>query len=403
MQHSDRPPFRRRVFFISGFDPRGVLFAHKNCVAETEKWSALTGFPVKTGARKNLGKMVRRWSIDAELPGGSVETSFDFLQWDDIIRQHWEKRDWLVYLQAIGVLFRLARAGVYFRTIRESWPIAIVIASAAVTAVLHGVSALLGLAGLAGLYFFPGILGKALAAFLLVAGGAVLWWVRSRMDRFNPAWTGRIVQFSQEMARSRDAIDGLDQRLDEMADHIIATIEADTPDEALILSHSLGTALATLVAARILRRRPEWGGRDSPLGLVTLGQAQALISFRASKGWYHDEIAGLSAFPDFNWLDFSSPPDGACYALINVLEFVPNRPPDMPKMLNAQFHRIFSAERMNAARDRRMLMHFFYLEGSDYPQIDTDLYDFILLIAGTQTSRRRYQGRASGKPYFWKG
>lgn len=402
MQENDKLPFRRQVFFISGFDPRGALFLHKNCVTETEKWSATSGYPVQTSARKNIGKLVRRWQITADLPTGKAETNFDFLQWDDIIRAHWDKRNWMVYLQNLGVIWRLMVDGVFFRTIRESWPIAIVMAAPASVAIIHGLGVLLPLIGLIGLYFFPGVIGKIIAALLIAAGGLGLWWVRSNMDRYKPEWNGRIGMFANKMILSRDSVPGLDARLNEMADHIIASIEEGKPDEALIIGHSYGTALATIVAARVLERRPEWGGKDSPLGLVTLGQTQSISSYRKRRNWYHDELSRFARFPDFNWLDFSSPPDGACFAMVNVLDFLPDPPKGMPKHLNAQFHRAFSETHMNEARYARMLMHFFYLQANDTISVDSDLYDFVLLIAGAQSARERYRARPSAKPFFRK-
>jgi pimeloyl-ACP methyl ester carboxylesterase len=404
MQETEKPSFRRQVFFISGFDPRGALFLHKNCVDETAKWSAVTGHKVETGARKNIGKVVRRWQINAELPSGKAETTFDFLQWDDIIRQHWDKRTWLVYLQSLGMLWRLMLDGVFFRTIRESWPIAIVIAAPAVVALLHGLGVLLPVVGLLGLYLFPGMIGKAIAILLMALGGLALWWVRTNMDQYKADWNGRICIFSNKMVLSRGEIASLDERLNQMADHIVAAIEEGKPDEALIIGHSFGTALCTIVAARVLERRPDWGSQDSPLGLVTLGQTQALSSYRKRRTWYHDEVARFANFPDFTWLDFSSPPDGACYAMVNVLDFLPNPPKKLPKMLNAQFHRGFTLEHMNAARANRMQMHFFYMQANDVVELDSDLYDFVLLIAGTQMARDRYRDRPSAaKPFFRKG
>jgi hypothetical protein len=403
MQETEKPPFRRQVFFISGFDPRGALFLHKNCVEETGKWSATTGYPVKTGARKNIGKVVRRWQITSDLPTGKAETNFDFLQWDDIIRQHWERRTWLVYLQCIPMLWRLMLDGVFFRTIRESWPIAIVIAAPAVIAILHGIGVLLPLIGILGLYFFPGIMGKAIATLLILVGGYALWWVRRNMDPYKADWNGRICIFSNKMILSRDRVPGFDERLNQMADHIVAAIEEAKPDEALIIGHSYGTALATVVAARVLERRPDLGAKSSPLGLITLGQTQALSAYRKGRRWYHEDLARFADFPHFNWLDFSSPPDGACYAMVNVLDFLPNPPKKFPKMLNAQFHRGFTLEHMEAARAHRMLMHFFYMQANDVVELDSDLYDFVLLIAGTQMARDRYRGRPSAtKPYFRK-
>jgi len=403
MQDTDKQPFRRQVFFISGYDPRGALFLHKNCVTETEKWSETSGHTVNCGPRKNIGKLVRRWIISSDLPGGPAETDFDFLQWDDIIRAHWDKRNWLVYLQGIVVWWRLFIDGVYTRTIRDSWPISIVMTAPAMTAIMHGLGVLLPLVGLIGLWLFPGAVGKIIALALIALGGWSYWWITKNMDRYRPEWNGRIGTFANKMVIARDHVLGLDERLNQMADHIIASIDEGRPDEALIIGHSFGTTLATLVASRVLDRRPDLGAKDSPLGLVTLGQTQSLLSFRRKRGWYHDEIARIARHPDFNWLDFSSPPDGACFAMINVLDFVDHPPAAMPKLLNAQFHKIHTEEHMNEARYFRMLMHFFYLHANGHPQIGTDLYDFVLLIGGNERSRERYAARQSAvKPYFRK-
>jgi pimeloyl-ACP methyl ester carboxylesterase len=400
MNDESARPFRRQVFFISGFDPRGALFLHKNCVTETGKWSATTGYPVETGARKNIGKLVRRWPVTADLPTGKAETTFDFLQWDDIIRAHWDKRNWLVYLLNLGVIWRLMLDGVFFRTIRESWPIAIVMAAPASVALIHGLGVLLPLIGLIGLYVFPGVIGKIFALALIALGGFGLWWVRANMERYKPEWNGRIGLFANKMIVSKDNVAGLDERLDQMADHIVGAIEEGQPDEALIIGHSYGTALATIVAARVLERRPAWGTKDSPLGLVTLGQTQALSSYRKRRNWYHEELTRFAGHPDFMWLDVSSPPDGACFAMVNVLDFLENPPKGMPKHINAQFHKMFSRAHMDEARDHRMLMHFFYLQANENVELDGDLYDFVLLIGGPQSARARYRDRGNARPYF---
>lgn len=401
-QIASRPPFRRQVFFISGFDPRGVLFLHKNCVTETTKWSELSGFPVKTGARKNLGKLVRRWTIDAELPDGASMAQVDFLQWDDIIRAHWEKRNWVVYLQSVVTTFDLMITGVYTRTIRESWPVGVTMSVPAATAILHGLGGLFAFIGLLGLYFFGGIGGKIAAVGLIAIAAALIFGIRFYMERFKPEWNGRIGIFATKMSYGKDSVPGLDERLDQMAEHVIATIEADRPDEALIVGHSFGTSLASLVASRVLAKRPEWGRADGPLTLVTLGSTQALIGFMPRATWFRGELARFAAFPDFKWLDITAPPDGACYALINILEFLPDPPEGMPKLLNAQFHRSFSDESMAIARKFRMLMHFYYMQSPDIPQIGTNHYDFILLLAGTEAAVDRFADRPCGKPFFRK-
>ncbi len=392
------PTFRRHVFFVSGFDPRGVLFIQKNTVAEAEKWSQLTGHPVTTGLRKSIGKLAKAWPMTADLPSGRVETQFEFLQWDDIIREHWDRRNWVVYLRSLIGSLRLVKAGVYSRAIRESWPIAVTMSVPTALVILHTLSYLLLLGGLAGLMLFGNVLSQISGFGLVVAATGLSLWVGANADRYKPDWNARIGLFAMKLAARK--IDRISERIEQMADHIIASIDTERPDEALIIGHSFGTALASLLAARILKKRPDLGQKGSALTLVTLGQTQSMIAHMPAAQWFRDELSAFAAFPDFNWLDFSSPPDGACYAQVNVLDFLDRPPKDLPRTLNAHFHKTFSPDRMNAARKERMIMHFFYLNSPDIAQLDTDFFDFISLIIGPISALARFGRRPSAKAFF---
>ena len=70
-------------------------------------------------------------------------------------------------------------------------------------------------------------------------------------------------------------VPGLDERLNQMADHIIASIDEGQPDEALIIGHSFGTQPCIASGRRVLARRPDLGQPGSPLALVTLGATGA--------------------------------------------------------------------------------------------------------------------------------
>jgi pimeloyl-ACP methyl ester carboxylesterase len=399
MQDLQAKPFRRHVFFVSGFDPRGVLFLQKNCATETERWSQLTGYPVKMGARKSIGKLAKAWPINAELPNGKVQTDFEFMQWDDIIREHWERRNWMVYLQSVAGTFNLIRNGVYGHAIRESWPISVVMSVPTGVVIGHVLSALLLLGGIA-LLVAGGVAGILIGILLMAAAAAISLYIHANADRFKPEWNARIGLFAEKLATGR--VDKIHQRLDDFADHIIATIDREQPDEALIIGHSFGTSLASILASRILAKRPDLGQEGSKLALVTLGQTQVLMARNPDAQWFRDELSRFAAFPDFTWLDFSSPPDGACYALINVLDFLDAPPKNVPRLLNAQFHKLFSEERMTAARQDRMIMHFYYLMSPDIPQPDTNIFDFMTLIAGPEPAAARYGKRPSGTAFFSK-
>jgi len=392
--------YRRRVFFISGFDPRGAAFMHGTCERETAKWGNLTGYKIETSTReRDRNGITHNWTVSADLPGGRVETKFSFLKWDDIIRSHWPKGEAAAALRTFVLLLRLMLSGVYGRALRQSWPFAVTMTSAAGWVLIPIVMLLLSCLAVALFVVLPIWAGWAAALFCVGIAVWLLWWGVNNVQRTKPGWTGRIGLFSRAFALGE--VEGLDKRLQTFVDHIVETIERDEANEVLIVGHSFGTLLATLVSARILERWPELGEAGGKLALITLGQIQSLALHMREARWFRDELAHLAEFRGFTWLDFSSPLDGACYALVNVLDFLPApHPKGFPRLLNAQFHKTFSAKTIEDACRHPMEMHFLYLKSPDVPQLDTDVYDFIALIAGPLGATQRFARRKSGKAFF---
>lgn len=397
------PKFRRHVFFISGFDPRGAAFMHSNCVREAAKWSTITGHAIETSSReRDSSRISHNWHIYARFPERVVETQFSFLSWDDIIRAYWPKNEAATALQTFMLLLRSIISGVFGRAFRESWPFAVTMTTASGW-VLIPITALL-LFCLALVIYLVLPLGIGWTAALIVVSAAfwLLWWGWRNMERTKPGWTGRIGLFAHAFALGK--VGRLDSRLNTFVEKIILTVQQDERDEILIVGHSFGTALATLVAARVLAMRPELGAISGKLTLVTLGQMQSLVVSVPEAQWFRAELALLAESRHFTWLDFSAPPDGACFALVNVLDFLPKPPlQNIPRLLNAQFHKTFSAETIEHARRHRMEMHFLYLKSPDQPQYDSNIYDFVMLIAGPLSAKQRYKHRKSGEPFFRKG
>lgn len=398
---SDRP-FRRIVFYISGFDPRGAAFLHKTCVEETQRWSRVSGHPVETGKRRAMGPTGKAWPITAELPAGRVETDFQFLRWDDIVRQHWERRRWLVAIRIVILAISFISSGTNARTWRDSYPMAITITATTLPFFLAVAGALLLGGSVALLWPGTGWVAKSFGILFLVLIGLLAWLGSFYLIRYKPDWTGRIGLFGWAVGDGK--VPGIHERMDAMADHIVATIEKEKPDEALIVGHSIGTTLATVVGSRVLKRKPELGAAGSPLALATLGQVHSLVGLMPQSDWFREELAHYAGFPDFTWVDVTAPPDGACYVMVDPLEFMTGpRPANLPRLINAQFYKTFSHQRVEEGRADRMLMHFFYIQSPDHPQLDTDLYDFIAMIAGPKTLGERFGRRASAtRPFYRK-
>lgn len=392
---------RRHVYYISGFDPRGPGFLHGTCKRECRRWSDAADIPITVGARAAVGENLQQWTLAARHGAESVETRFVFLGWDDIIRAHWPRAEPTTAFRALLWFFGLVFSGIYARALRQSWPFAVTLTAAAGKGLTALAITLLVLAAIALALLVPTPLGYGLAAIPLLAALALGGWARADLDRFRPGWTSRIGIFSTRFAAGH--VPELGARIDSFAQTIIAGIETDHPREALIVGHSFGTALATLVMARVLECRPHWAGPGSPLALVTLGQIQSFVADHPKAVWFRDKLAAYQSYPEATWFDFSSPPDGACYALVNILGHLDPPPPRVPVHLNAQFHKTFSPERMAQARSDRLEMHFLYLKAPDHPQPRSDLYDFIALVAGPLTIGERFGARQPGRPFYARG
>ena len=189
-EHEPRA-FRRIVFHLSGFDPRGAAFTHKSCVDETQAWSQASGYAVETGARQSHGTVGDSWPITAHLPSGRVETDFHFMRWDDVVRRNWERRRWRVVMRIVILAFSFVASGVNSRTWRDSYPMAITITATTLPVVLAVLGLALFAASIALLWPGTGWIAKSVGVLLLLVIGALAWLGRFYLIRYKPDWTGR--------------------------------------------------------------------------------------------------------------------------------------------------------------------------------------------------------------------
>ena len=83
--------FKRKLFYLGGFDPRGVRFYHQLCREQAERHGALTGQSLDVSGRRAgpAGSTVStQWQIDN--PGARVETDYEFLRWEDLVGKVWQ-------------------------------------------------------------------------------------------------------------------------------------------------------------------------------------------------------------------------------------------------------------------------------------------------------------------------
>ena len=336
-------------------------------------------------------------------PGSDpVETVYEFLRWDDIVREHWPRRTLRVWADTLFATWVYFRSGVVRAAFRTSFPIGVTMCVPSLMIVgqllLIALSAVLFMAVLAPAFGLPAWAGALPAA----AAAALILFLGRRVDaKFNANWSGRIMAFTVKDARSRVA--GFDARREAFARHLIAAAERGEDDEILLVGHSLGTPLAISVLAVALRIAPDLGRQKPRVALLTLGQTTPMLSLMPEAEWFRQDlrVAGSASAAGVAWLDFSAPPDGACFALVDpVLAAVPGyeRPagaPPSPKILNARIMELIDPATYAKVKRDWIRVHFQYLMAGDR----LGEYDYFRIVSGPLFLEDRYAGRQSVADY----
>ncbi|NOW47916.1 hypothetical protein FHW96_004100 [Novosphingobium sp. SG751A] len=286
------PAFKRKIFYLPGYDPRGSRHYHAILAEEAAKDGALN-----LSRRRRAGANVV-WTL--ERGDGAASGAHEFLVWDDIVRATWAKHPPALLRQGIRTYWHLCRH-LDWRLARR-WPRAgwVTLFAPGVLFIALPMLFSLGLWGLA---------GRGWLAFPVALG---LGWVLAMelQKRLHSLWLLRFVIFSTIV--SRQEAPGLEDRLDRFAERIVAALDEDW-DEVLLIAHSAGTILSMMVMARLLARRG--GAMPDHFAVVTLGSVVQLIACRGDAAWFGADLDAVAA-GDFRWLDIASVTDGACVPLV---------------------------------------------------------------------------------------
>lgn len=381
------PVRKRRVFYFSGYDPRGPGHYHSLYRDESKLQSALNGLELSVGKRRRVNRLANAWRIDLAGPRPTT-TEFEFLRWDDLIRSHWPKNELQLLKSALPVYWTFLRANLIGRLLRIAWPSALTVSYPLIA--FFG-SLLAGLAIASALIVLPPLLGYAwwvgvVPALGALAGSVVL--SRWLDQRFRSYWLLRIYGFMQPWAYGK--IPAADERIREFAAYIADQIRDDDADEVLVVGHSVGTILTIPLVAELLRLMPDLGSRGPAFGLVSLGNCIPLVSLLPHSGKLRDDMLAVATAPGVRWLDFSARRDGASVTQVDPLAVsgvkrpagVPQRPLQFPMRI----FRMFPPDVYEVIKKDIFRIHFQYIMAAELP---TD-YDFFAITAGPVSLAERY-------------
>jgi hypothetical protein len=373
---------KRRVFYISGFDPRGVAAYHRLYAEESRAHAARFGVALEVGTRRREGPLSSVWSARRETEGGTVDTTFEFPHWDDIARRHWHAGWRRLYALAYKTYWYWIVASDFLlrRIYRVSkWNFLTGIAPALVLFLLPPLALAASLSGyVLGARYWPdgAWIAWALAAAGFAAVIALGWW----LERFfSLGWLLRTYGFVIDCSLGR--VPELDERMERFAERIAAYAEASDDDEIIVVGHSVGANVAVSVLVKALARKPDLF-RSRPVSLLTLGGSVPMQALMPWSGPFRRELEALAADPDLFWVDVTATQDVASFAGHNPVTAsgvtVAGAPAGKPLVEPGGFRERLAPENYERASWDVFRMHFQYLMASerewpnDYLSLTTD-------------------------------
>ena len=395
---------KRHVFFISGFDPRGAAHFYRLYATGAASQSQTSGHQYQVGPRERAADpLVQSWRVGwhggAADPMDAVQTTVEFLSWDDLVRANWPKGALQVAWGSVLAYAAMLSSGLALvRVWQQSrrtlillaypavlWLLALLCGAGMAWALVHA----LGRAGAAGSWLPMTTAAVSWAAAALVLAGTS--WVVLRLEgRLQTSRLLRIYRFSDLWARQK--LPSLEDRLEKMSARVSDRLKLADADEVLVIGFSVGTLLAASVTARALAKCADDNAATERLSLLTLGHCIPLLGLLPEADRFREELAVLAGAPQPFWADYSAPSDWGSFALVNPFDIcritIDGRKPAAPVMLSPRFHTLFDSKDYALLKKDKLRLHSQYLMSA--PKVGA--YDYFLMTAGPW---RLLQGLAS--------
>ena len=380
-----RKPFRRRVFYIPGYDPFPPRRYRELYRKEGADQARISGYGLELQAKAVAGGY--GWHVFGQI-GHPCEAEMEVLVWTDLVRLSLDQGLLATYGQMLRTAWVYVGSGALFRLAR--------LRKGPTIAALYPVAMLLGqvLVGLLLAWGIGAVLALVHPALAWIAAPFVLWgvlWAFRRQD--HRLFAHYLMHDYAYCALGKGANPPeLESRITTFTARLRAAMDAPL-DEVLVVGHSSGAHIGVSVLADLLREGlPD---KRPALAFLSLGHVVPMVSFLPRAQRLRRDLAYLSASDVLTWVDVTAPGDGCAFALCDPVAVTGVAPPDQkgPLVISAAFTQTLSPARWAALRWRFFRLHFQYLCAFDRPGD----YDYFQITAGPLTLAQRYAGRPPSK------
>jgi hypothetical protein len=377
----------RHVFFIDGFDPKGASSFYQKHSQELGKYSQLSGTTHTLGPRtKHIGT-TSRWHGTSQQGTHPVDTTFDYLGWDDCVRSLWARTPLQLARQALRSLWdftvtgaarrlhALAPATVYAALFPYGLVVAAFLAVMVATFIIYSIFS-----------YFGGSQVVVVAATLVVAlASSYAAW--RALQRTPTTWFLRVVAFANCLAHRESA--ALEERVRTWSQQISAALSAHQADEVLLVGYSAGSSLAVHVAAQVLQQAS--AGDVQRIALLTLGNCIPVAAALPAAVQVRADLAVLGSHP-LHWVDYTAPIDWGSFPLVDPVTMlksdnalIDSTVLTARKFLSPQFHLLSSTDKYQAIKKDKYQVHQLYLK---CPELK-GRYDYFAILYGNQSLQQR--------------
>ena len=389
------PGFRRRVFYIPGYDPFHPRRYRELYRSEGRAQAQISGYQIDLTPKTVKGPY--GWHVDAVIDGQSATADIEVLVWSDIVKSSMNQGIFATYVQLFRTAWIYIASGALFRLMRlrkgpmiaALYPIVFLLAQM-VLALWMAVLVFWIILGATSLIQGADSLLYTRGAFGLLAGAAAGVGLLRLFRRYDHKVFAYYLM--HDYAYSAQARGANPPELEARMNQFRATIRNAMHgqyDEVLVVGHSSGAHLAVSILADMIRAGlPD---QQPALGFLSLGHVVPMVSYLPRADRLRADLHYLAARPEVAWIDVTAPGDGCAFALCDPVSVTGVAPSDKrwPLVISAAFTQTLSSDRWRALRWRFFRLHFQYLCAFDRPGD----YDYFRITAGAQTLAARYAGR----------
>lgn len=368
--------FDRRVYYISGFDPRGARFYHRLFREESKKSTVLSGASIQTGKRKVLDHDITQWQVDSTWCKDTYKIDYRFMTWDDVMKSYWISNVWMLILKSIPMYFnhirirlfpkfKKAGRGPYFCSI---YPLVFCSLSLLISASV-GLLIYMLMFWLLGQVLLAAILSFAAAYFLIqyamrLGENLSVWWILQTYY-FISQW-------------SEKPLPELQSKMQQFAERIIQDQSENPVDHIVLVGHCVGSMLAVEVTSKILNLKHD--NLKGKFSVLTLGQCIPYLSYAPKAIHFRQALQKFANNKVFPWFDMGAIADPLCFQQVNpaMAEGITQVDKTIPFRFTVRPYKMFTAEKYKALKKNKLHMHFQYLMAAD---IKTD-FDYFEIVTG---------------------